>query len=252
MIIPKHHFGEYNGAKSREAPANLKPVGTGPYKFVEFKPGDILRASATPTITSRTSRISTRSRSRAAATRSRRRAPCCRPANTTMPGTLLVEDEVLKRMETGGRGKISAAPSGDIEFIILNTTDPWTEVDGERSSVKTKHPTLSDPAVRQAINLLIDRELDPEIHLWPRRHRDGELRQRAQAVQVAEAEIRVQRRQGEQDPRRRRLEEGRRRHPREGRQEAQIRLPDLDQRPAPEDPGHHQAGLPARRHRSSS
>ncbi len=35
MIIPKHHFGDYKGAKSREAPANLKPVGTGPYKFVE-------------------------------------------------------------------------------------------------------------------------------------------------------------------------------------------------------------------------
>ncbi|MBN9454949.1 MAG: peptide ABC transporter substrate-binding protein, partial [Bosea sp.] len=36
MIIPKHHFGEYKGAKSREAPANLKPVGTGPYKFADF------------------------------------------------------------------------------------------------------------------------------------------------------------------------------------------------------------------------
>src|SRR3712207_5273664 len=43
MMIPKHVFGEFKGAKSREAPANLKPVGTGPYKFVDFKPGDILR-----------------------------------------------------------------------------------------------------------------------------------------------------------------------------------------------------------------
>ena len=32
-----------------------------------------------------------------------------------------------------------------------------TEVDGERASIKTKHPLFSDPAVRQAINLLIDR-----------------------------------------------------------------------------------------------
>jgi peptide/nickel transport system substrate-binding protein len=31
MLIPKHHFAEYKGAKSREAPANLKPVGSGPY-----------------------------------------------------------------------------------------------------------------------------------------------------------------------------------------------------------------------------
>ena len=40
---------------------------------------------------------------------------------------------------------------------MLNATDPWTEVDGERASIKTKHPLFSDPAVRQAINLLIDR-----------------------------------------------------------------------------------------------
>ena len=43
MIIPKHLFGPYAGGKSRDAPNNLKPVGTGPYKFVEFKPGDIVR-----------------------------------------------------------------------------------------------------------------------------------------------------------------------------------------------------------------
>src|SRR6478609_3915404 len=29
MIIPKHLFGPYSGAKSRDAPTNLKPVGTG-------------------------------------------------------------------------------------------------------------------------------------------------------------------------------------------------------------------------------
>jgi peptide/nickel transport system substrate-binding protein len=30
-------------------------------------------------------------------------------------------------------------------------------VDGERSSLKTRHPLLSDPALRQALNLLVDR-----------------------------------------------------------------------------------------------
>jgi hypothetical protein len=42
MIIPKHLFGPYAGAKSRDAPNNLKPVGTGPYTFVDFKPGDLV------------------------------------------------------------------------------------------------------------------------------------------------------------------------------------------------------------------
>jgi peptide/nickel transport system substrate-binding protein len=49
-------------------------------------------------------------------------------------------------------------PGGGIEHIQLNTTDPWTEVDGERSSVKTTHPLFSDPAVRQALAMLVDRQ----------------------------------------------------------------------------------------------
>ena len=48
MIIPKHLFADYKGAKSREAPTNLKPVGTGPYRFVDFKPGDIVRGEINP------------------------------------------------------------------------------------------------------------------------------------------------------------------------------------------------------------
>ena len=52
---------------------------------------------------------------------------------------------------------MSINASGNVEFIQLNSTDPWTEVDGERASIKTRHPLFSDPAVRQAIDLLIDR-----------------------------------------------------------------------------------------------
>src|SRR5262249_44112994 len=32
MLIPKHLFADYKGASSRDAPANLKSVGTGPYR----------------------------------------------------------------------------------------------------------------------------------------------------------------------------------------------------------------------------
>lgn len=69
-----------------------------------------------------------------------------------------VEDDVLLRLEKGGKGKTIYAVGGDTEFIALNFTDPNTEVDGERSSMKTKHPLFSDPAVRKALSLLVDRE----------------------------------------------------------------------------------------------
>src|SRR6202035_3545937 len=67
---------------------------------------------------------------------------------------LQVEDEILKRLEAGGKGRLSINASGFTEAILLNNTDPWTEVDGERSSIKTSHSCLTDPAVRNALNLL--------------------------------------------------------------------------------------------------
>ncbi|WP_089177386.1 peptide ABC transporter substrate-binding protein [Bosea sp. AS-1] len=158
MIIPKHLFADYKGAKSREAPANLKPVGTGAYKFVEFKPGDIVTAERNPDYHVKNQPYFDTLEVKGGGDAVSAARAVLQTGEYDYAWNLQVEDEVLKRMETGGRGKISAVPSGDIEFIILNTTDPWTEVDGERSSIKTKHPTLTDPAVRQAINLLIDRD----------------------------------------------------------------------------------------------
>src|SRR5437764_1671229 len=80
---------------------------------------------------------------------------------------LQVEDEILLRLEKGGKGVTELAPGGNIEHIQLNTTDPWTEVDGERSSIKTKHPLLSDKTVRRALGMLVDRKA-VEDHIYGR------------------------------------------------------------------------------------
>lgn len=158
QILPKHHFGDYAGAKSREAPGNLKPVGTGPYKFVEFKPGDLIRAERNPDYHVKNQPHFDTIEVKGGGDAVSAARTVLQTGEYDYAWNLLVEEEVLKRMEASGKGRVDITPSGNVEFIILNTTDPWTEVDGERSSVKTKHPTLSDPVVRQAFNLLIDRE----------------------------------------------------------------------------------------------
>src|SRR5262249_34454344 len=67
----------------------------------------------------------------------------------------------------GGKGKATMSETGNVEHMQLNSTDPWTEVDGERSSMKTKHPLLSDKAVRQALALLVDRK-SVQDHIYGR------------------------------------------------------------------------------------
>jgi peptide/nickel transport system substrate-binding protein len=156
-IIPKHLFQAFKGDKSREAPTNLKPVGTGPYKFVDFKPGDIVRGEINPTyhVPNRPFFDQVEMKGGGDAVGAARAV--IQTGEYDYAWNMQVEDEILKRFEQGGKGRADIVAGGNIEHIQLNTTDPWTEVDGERSSTKTKHPTLSDPAVRQALNLLVDR-----------------------------------------------------------------------------------------------
>jgi peptide/nickel transport system substrate-binding protein len=157
-ILPKHLFAEYKGAKSREAPYNLKPIGTGPYKFVEFKPGDLVRGelNADYHMPNRPYFDTIEMKGGGDAVSAARAV--IQTGEYDYAWNMQVEDEVLLRLEKGGKGKTIYAVGGDIEFIMLNFTDPNIEVDGERSSTKTKHPLFSDAAVRKALALLLDRD----------------------------------------------------------------------------------------------
>jgi peptide/nickel transport system substrate-binding protein len=157
MIIPKHVFENYKGANSREAPANLSPVGTGAYLFVDFKPSDLIRGKLNPNyhVPNRPYFDAFEMKGGGDAVSAARAV--LQTGEYDFAWNMQVEDELLKRLEEGGKGHVTIFDSGGVEHITLNNTDPWTEIDGERSSIKTKHPSLTDPAVRQAIRLLVDR-----------------------------------------------------------------------------------------------
>jgi peptide/nickel transport system substrate-binding protein len=159
MIIPKHLFEPYKGANSRDAPANLKPVGTGPYRFLEFKPGDLIRGERNPSyhVANRPYFDTIELKGGGDAVSAARAV--IQTGEYDYAWNMQVEDEILLRLENAGnaRGRTEIVHSRAMEHIQLNSADPWTEVDGERSSPKTKHPLLSDPAVRQALRLLVDR-----------------------------------------------------------------------------------------------
>jgi peptide/nickel transport system substrate-binding protein len=157
LIIPKHLFADYAGGKSRDAPTNLKPVGTGPYLFVDFKPGDSVSGRRNPDyhLENRPYFDTIEIKGGGDAVSAARAV--LQTGEYDYGWNMQVEDEILQKLENGGKGKVTLVPTGNIEFIALNVTDPAVEVDGERASVKTRHPLFSDPAVREAINLLIDR-----------------------------------------------------------------------------------------------
>jgi peptide/nickel transport system substrate-binding protein len=157
-LIPRHVFAPFIGAKSREAPANLKPIGTGPYKFVAFTPGDLVRGEANMNyyLPNRPFFDTIEIKGGGDATSAARAV--LQTGEFDYAWNVQVEDNVLKGMEAGGKGQMVFKPSGNPESIFLNAADPWTEVDGERANVKTKHFAFSDPAVRKAFGLLVDRK----------------------------------------------------------------------------------------------
>ena len=157
-IIPKHLFADYVGDKSRDAPTNLKPVGTGPYKFKDFKPGDMVAGVINTAYHMENRPYFDAIEMKGGGDAVSAARSVLQTGEFDFGWNMQVEDEILLRLEKGGKGRVIITPGGGIEHIQLNSTDPWTEVDGERSSFKTKHPTLSDPAVRQALALLVDKD----------------------------------------------------------------------------------------------
>jgi peptide/nickel transport system substrate-binding protein len=162
-ILPKHVFEPFMGAKSRENPANLKPVGTGPYKIVDFKAGDSLRAEANTNYHVPNQPFFDTLEIKGGGDATSAARAVLQTGEYDLGWNLAVEDEILKRLEAANTGKMQFYTGSDIEFVALNVTDPWNEVDGERASAKSKHPAFSDKAVRDAMSLLIDRKGIAEV-----------------------------------------------------------------------------------------
>jgi peptide/nickel transport system substrate-binding protein len=158
MVIPKHIFEPYTGTKSREAPANLAPVGTGPYLFVGFNPGDLVQGKLNRNYHQDNRPYFDTFEMKGGGDAVSAARAVMQTGEYDFAWNMQVEDVILKRLETGGKGRAEITPTGNVEHIELNNTDPTKDVDGERSSLKTKHPFLVDPAVRQALNLLVDRK----------------------------------------------------------------------------------------------
>jgi peptide/nickel transport system substrate-binding protein len=158
-IFPKHVLSQFKGKEARNAPFNLKPIGTGPYKMVEFRPGDTLVAEINANYHVANRPFFDRVEMKGGGDATSAARSVLQTGEYDFAWNIQAIDDVLKKMEKeGGVGRVVYSPGSSTEHIQLNYTDPNVEVDGEKSSLKTKHPFFSDIKVRQAVSLAIDRE----------------------------------------------------------------------------------------------
>ena len=156
-LLPRHVFAPIKGTGAREAIGMVRAVGTGPYRLVEFKPGDMIRAELNPTYHVPNRPFFDRLEIKCGGDAPSAARAVMQTGEYDFGYYLLVEDEVLRRIEQGGKGRVLNLPSSGVSFIQCNQSDPWKEVDGERSNAKVPHPYLTDQAVRTALSLLVDR-----------------------------------------------------------------------------------------------
>jgi len=158
QILPKHLFAEYKGENARNAPYNLKPVGTGPYKLVDFKPVDVALYEINPHyhVPNRPFFDTVELKGGGDATSAARAV--IQTGEFDFASNIQIDKDVRERLEQQGRkGIFHFATGALIEHIQLNRTDPGTEVEGERSSMKVPHPFFTDLRVRQAYAAAVDR-----------------------------------------------------------------------------------------------
>ncbi|MGA7673280.1 MAG: peptide ABC transporter substrate-binding protein [Nitrolancea sp.] len=156
-ILPQHILKDAVGANARNAPFNLKPVGTGPYVVSDFQAGDHVyyaindkyRDAGKPffkTVNLKGGGDAT-SAARAA----------IQTGEVDFSWNLQVEADVLTSLS--GPGRMDVIPGVSVERVLINMTDPNQTVDGQKSHLGTPHPFQSDQKVRQAYALAVQRDV---------------------------------------------------------------------------------------------
>ncbi|MCB0172716.1 MAG: peptide ABC transporter substrate-binding protein [Anaerolineae bacterium] len=162
-VLQKAQFEDCMGVKAQECTEqNFAPIGTGPYKVADFKANDVVVYDINenyrdPDKPYFSQVIFKGGGDAAAAARS-----VLETGEVDYAWNLQVEPQILDSMAAAGKGKVVTAYGTSVERLMVNFTNPdpalgdlrsvWTEAD------PNPHPFLTDPVVRQALSMAIDRE----------------------------------------------------------------------------------------------
>ena len=161
-IISRAQFADCVGAAARTAACNevnAAPLGTGPYRIVEFTAGEGAAYERNPFYRGDAphfDRVVLRGGGDA--------ADAARATMVTgeadFAWNLQIEPEALREMEANGLGTAHTAFASQVERIVVNQTNPDLELGDDRSEYldgTNPHPFLTFTPIPQAMSMAIDR-----------------------------------------------------------------------------------------------
>ncbi len=158
MILQEAQYKNCVGAAAKTCPADQKPIGTGPYKVDTFKPGDTVTY-----VINENYRDPNKPFFKTVTFKGGGDAPgAARAAFQTgevdYAWNLQVDASILKPMATASTfANLVTVYGSSLERILLNRSDPTASLGDKRGEPDTKHPYLSDIAVRRALAMASER-----------------------------------------------------------------------------------------------
>ncbi|HET7700206.1 MAG TPA: peptide ABC transporter substrate-binding protein [Candidatus Limnocylindria bacterium] len=157
-IIQKAQFNDCVGAKAKDCPANLKPIGTGPYKLVEFKPGDVVSYAMNDNFRDPSKPFFKTVTIKGGGDAEGAARAVCQTGEADYGWNLQIPLAVLQPMLSAAASKCQFPSSYNaLERITVNFANPDPALGEKRSEPDTKHPFLSDLNVRRALAMSANR-----------------------------------------------------------------------------------------------
>ena len=161
LILQKKQFEAFQGEKFKDAPGNLKPIGTGPYVVDTFKSADVItykmndqfRDPNKPYFKTVTFKGGGDALTAARAV--------FQTGDVDYAWNLQITPDVLKPLAgASSKGRLLTIYGSSVERILLNFADPSASLGDRRAEPDTKHPFFNGPdgkTVRTALALATDR-----------------------------------------------------------------------------------------------
>ncbi|PZO64955.1 MAG: peptide ABC transporter [Paracoccus denitrificans] len=164
-VIQKAQFEACIGDKAPTCTEqNFKPIGTGPFKVVEFRTNDVATFEANSEYREADKPAFSRVNLKGGGDSAAAARAVLETGEYDYAWNMQLSPEVMAQMLAAGKGTFPAGFGTQLEHIIFNATDASPSLpDGERSTVKHPNPILSDEKVRRALSMAIDRNLLNEI-----------------------------------------------------------------------------------------
>lgn len=168
-VLQKAQFAACQGAAGASCTVqNFGPIGTGPYRVTEFRPGDVALFEINPEYRDPAKPAFARVTVKGGGDAMAAARAVLESGEYDFAWNLQLPPDAVAAMEAQGKGRLVASFGAMVERIELNQTDPSADLPGdERSTRAHPHPALTDPAVRKALSMAIDRPVLAELTYGP-------------------------------------------------------------------------------------